>query len=193
MHRLTDVIPIWKLSNAITAYLTGQQHFAGWVCGPVAHGEDVDRQVNAAWRVQVLLVLLEGQHNVLGQLHVLEHPFQLAGEPTSALCQQVFGYKLLQVQNSEGLLQVVSQVEQLTEPTHPRKNLWWKMKKKPKKRKSLISCSSSLESADKISANKFESTILLSTVLTTIQIFEWLKTSKTVQVFKTKTKAQFFS
>ena len=65
-------------------------------------------------------------------------------------------------------------------------------KKNPKKRKSLISCSSSLESADKISANKFESTILLSTVLTTIQIFEWLKTSKTVQVFKTKTKAQFF-
>ena len=98
IHRLMDVIPVWKLSSAITAYLTGQQHFTGWVRGPVAHGEDVDCQVNAAWRVQVLLVLLEGQHNILGQLHVLEHPFQLAGEPAPALCQQMFGYKLLQVQ-----------------------------------------------------------------------------------------------
>ena len=77
-----------KGEKAVGSDLARQQHFAGWVGGPVAHGQDVDGQVDGAGGVHVLLVLLEGQHDVLGQLHVLEHALQLAGEAPATLCPQ---------------------------------------------------------------------------------------------------------
>lgn len=41
----------------LITHLWREVHFHGCVCGPVAHGEDVHREVNGAWCTLVLHML----------------------------------------------------------------------------------------------------------------------------------------
>ena len=75
----------------ISQHVGRDGHIHHWVGGPERHGENVHCQVDLVTFLGVLLppttaatevthVLLESHIDVPGQLHVLEHALQLAGE-----------------------------------------------------------------------------------------------------------------